>query len=223
MSDEEKIAIRVDGQEELSPEETARQMEARRMILERTARTQNAEKQLASALEQAQRILSESAWKRLETLQTSWQRSGRGQEVNALVQEGFESTAAFAKATEMRANWIRLHAHWGMLLESGHLFACPQNHAILEVYDFGERVNLTVRSLGKNATILTLSGAWHGDEAELQSEVDRAILMRVTKRENALELAWAGSIENSVGVQIAPSFAGIYTRLEVTETDVFTL
>lgn len=186
LSDEEKIAVQVAGESSLSEPEQLRQQEARRQILERTHRTQDAEKALSEALQDAKQVLPDGMYQNLSEAQTHWLRSGRGADINALVQKGVPVGDAFAKATQMRADRVRIQTSKLMLaLTPGSFGGYYQtaDERQLELYEMpNETLNMVLRAQDADIDmVVTATGRYEAQQARLCSEQNKSLCFNLTK------------------------------------------
>lgn len=186
LSDEEKIAVQVAGESSLSEAEQLRQQEARRRILERTHRTQIAEKALSDALQDAGQVLPDDVYQNLSEAQSHWLRSGRGTDINALVQKGVPVSDAFAKATQMRADHIRTQTSKMMLALMPGTFGGYYQTADgrqLELYEMpNETLNMVLRAHDADIDmVMTATGRFEAQTARLCSKQNDLLCFNLTK------------------------------------------
>ena len=73
----EKIHLHIDTENELSPDELKRQRDVRKQILDRTELTQESEKNIQDALNNAKNVLSENTFNLLQASQNTWRSEER--------------------------------------------------------------------------------------------------------------------------------------------------
>lgn len=172
MSQEEKIALRVANEDELSSEEMQRQLEARRAILERVKATRKSEADIIQAMHDAQDVLSPKRYAQLDKAQALWTRQGRGKDVNALTAQGVPSGEAFAQANLARAEFIRQRTSQAMLMDNPGIFGgfyLGSERRTIEIYEMpGQQINLVLRAPEAGFTF-TATGSFDNGHAILSN------------------------------------------------------
>ena len=221
----EKIHLHIDTENELSPDELKRQRDVRKQILDRTELTQESEKNIQDALNNAKNVLSENTFNLLQASQNTWNIQGRGKDINKLVKNGTPAAEAYAQAAFDRAEWIQIRTSQAMLIEMpgnyGGFYQTSENRT-LEIYEMpGNRLNLVIRAPNANFTY-TASGIIQNETIRLTSEIDpkaAVVLSAVQKDILTVELD-----ADFVTSQVAASGAlieGRFERVKPGEFDVF--
>lgn len=227
LSDDEKIAFDLDT-EGLSPQQIDAQKQARRAILDRVNDTRSATEAITTAMNHAKAILEPGDYERLRQSQDTWQRSLKGHDINALVQQGLEPAAAFAKATHARADWIATRTSWAILISTDNSI-----HPLNGLYRAGDRmieiyampnhtINFVLRS--HEGFVWTASGSsLDPHRAHVASEHDPRASLEVTLDDNGNNLTLLPN-ESFASSPLSPMRAlvtGIFVHLQPGDLDVF--
>ncbi len=150
MTDEEKIALVVTGEEGLTQEEIDRQHSMRENILNNVHKGNSADEALSKAMANAKEILSETQYARLEAAQKRWLTQGRGRDLNAILKTGKTVQEAYVQSTSDRAETITLQVNQAILIETPGSFQGFYRTTLghtLEVFELGNEVLVTIRTL----------------------------------------------------------------------------
>lgn len=224
LSREEKLALEMD--DSLTPQEKADELRARNAILDRVDRTTTANNSLTDALSDAREILSNQDFKILEAQQAQWLRQGKGTDINALIQKGVSPADAFAKATEMRADWIRRHVSWAMLIDMpgtwGGLYHSADNR-LLEIYEMPENtINIILRVPNSSDFTYTGTGKTDGETVQIHPEKNPVTTLTILKRDNEkLELQCTPEFDQSGVAMVKPLIEGQFIRYKAGEFSPF--
>ena len=225
MTDEEKIALVVPGEEELTPEDRLRQHEVRREILNRIQASKASEAAMAQAMAEAEAILSAEDFSALELSQSGWLRQGRGHAINALVSQGIKAEEAFSLVTQQRADAIEERMALAMLISDPKTyqgFYRSSGGQSLAIYEMPAlRLNVVLRH-DEASLILTATGTWSDDEAEVASEREAAVALRVRRLgQDVLEVTLAPSFSESSVAALGVLFEARFERVLPGVIDVF--
>ncbi len=222
MSDEEKIAIEVEDEASLDASERVRQREARQAMLHQTHQTQKGESEMQEALQEAHEVLEDAQYAALLKSQEQWLKGGRGKDINQLVAGGVPAAEAFAKSAELRAEWIRIHTSWAMLIDMpgkfGGFYRAEQGRT-LEIYEMNESIiNLVIRMTGGDA-IFTASGI--ATDGVLTSELDPRASISIQSGGDSVTIELSESFSKSDMASRGSLVEGRYVRVKPGEYDVF--
>jgi len=149
MTDEEKVALVVTGEEALTPEEVDRQHAVRENILNNVSAGNSADEALKKAMADAQETLSPEAYAALEAAQKQWSTQGRGKALNALVKSGKTVQEAYVQSTYDRAEEIINQVNISILINIPGAFQGYYRTALgqsIEVFEVGDDLLVTMRS-----------------------------------------------------------------------------
>ncbi|MCL2325812.1 MAG: hypothetical protein FWC40_04855 [Proteobacteria bacterium] len=227
MTDEEKLALVMPGEEALTPLEQQRQHEVRREILNRVQASRASEAAMARALAEAEEVLKAEDFSVLELSQSRWLRQGRGHAINALISQGIEAGEAFSLATQQRADAIEEGMALVILISNPKTyqgFYRSSGGQSLAIYEMPvSRLNVVLRH-DEASLILTATGTWSGDAdvAEVASEREAAAALRVRRfGQNVLEVSLAPSFSESSLAALGAIFEARFERVLPGEIDVF--
>ena len=229
MTNEEKVAVVVAGEDELSPDELRRQHEVRANILKTMDNGNKAEKELQEALADAKNLLDDDEIAKLDAAQDLWMRQGRGVEMNALIQTGMDAKRAYAKVSENRASKIREQLNRAVLIAAPKLYQGYFRASLgqsLEIYQLDENVIVVTMRLTEPQMVINTKGQYHGNTREpvkLISEKESDI---------AFELKWIDKDQLELmpdpAVAASPTFAPYvapltarYIRVKKEDLNVF--
>ncbi len=224
MDREEKVAMVVTGEHELTDEEVAQQHEDRTEILDRVEQGNEASKAVTDAMQYAKSILPADAFEQLKAAQTQWESQGRGVDMNTLVKNGVDIHEAFAKATQMRAEKILEQVNRAVLVETSNGFQGyfrASGGQSLEIYRMDDALTVTIRSV-EPAFVIAASGkiAEEGIHIVSKSDLDVALDLKQVD-ENTLELSPQPSFSQSSLSAFAPTVTAQYQRVNKGELNVF--
>lgn len=228
LTDEEKIAVVVEGEDALSAEELKRQHEARAAILNNVHAGNAAEEELRQALEDARNFLDAADAARLEAAQNDWLKQGRGKAINALIQQGWHVQEAYAKVSTERAQKIREQLNRAVLIAApkkyqGYFRASSGQS--LEIYQLDEEVLVVTMRTSDPPIVVNAKGQFTlgASSVSLVSEKDATIAFELRWVDNAhLELTpHASATQSPAFSPFATMLTARYQRIQKDEIDVF--
>lgn len=225
LSDEEKLAVIVPGEQTLTDEEKIRQRDARTNILEQVNQGNAAEKAIETAMQEAREMLSDTDFQTLKTAQDLWMRQGRGTDINELIQKGEDAKSAYTKSSERRADKIREQMNRAILVDTSNgyqgYFRTTDGRS-LEIYQMpDDTLTVTIRSQDP-AFVIATQGKLNDTEISLTSLSDEHIrLVMKPVNDDLLEISMAPDFEAKTLGQFATIITAQYARVKKGELNVF--